>query len=183
MVLVAAISFRSLPHNFACSKISASMRTTGGIEIRAADSADAVAISGCLLEAFTPYRSAYTPAAFADTVPSAHQVRIRLGQMHVLVATVAGAVVGTISAATHGEEGYLRGMAVLPTWRGTGTSAMLLASIENWLRSRGCRQITLGTTEPLETAIAFYEKHGYRRSGKVSDFFGMRLIAYVKTDL
>jgi hypothetical protein len=28
----------------------------------------------------------------------------------------------------------------------------------------------------LETAIAFYEKHGYRRSGNISDFYGMPLM-------
>ena len=156
------------------------MRTTGVIEIRAADAADAVAISGCLLEAFTPYRAAYAPGAFADTVPSANQLLVRFGQMHVLVATAAGKVVGTISGASHGEEGHLRGMAVLPAWRGTGTAAMLLEAIEDWLRNRGCRRVRLDTTEPLEAAIAFYEKHEYRRSGKVSDFFGMRLIEFVR---
>jgi len=33
----------------------------------------------------------------------------------------------------------------------------------------------------LERAMRFYEKHGYRRSSKVSDFFGMPLFEYVKT--
>jgi len=28
--------------------------------------------------------------------------------------------------------------------------------------------------------MRFYEKHGYRRSGKVSDFFGMPLVEYAK---
>ena len=57
---------------------------------------------------------------------------------------------------------------------------MLLAAIEDWLRIRGCKQVTLDTTEPLKSAIAFYEKNGYRRSGHVSDFFGMGLIEYSK---
>jgi hypothetical protein len=38
----------------------------------------------------------------------------------------------------------------------------------------------LDTTEPLQRAMGFYEKHGYRRSGKVSDFFGMPLVEYQK---
>ena len=157
------------------------MRTTAAVKIRPADPADAAAIASCLLEAFTPYRSAYTPGAFADTVPTVDRVQLRIQQMHALVATVAGEVVGTISASSHGEQGHLRGMAVLPEWRSTGTALMLLATIEDWLRIRGCKQITLDTTEPLKPAIAFYEKHGYRRSGHVSDFFGMPLIEYVKT--
>jgi GNAT superfamily N-acetyltransferase len=150
------------------------------IQIRAGDSSDAHAIADCLLEAFAPYRSAYTPAAFADTVLTADQMTLRLQQMHVLVATAAGKIVGTVSGVSHGERGHLRGMAVLSEWRGTGTAAALLAAIEDWLRGCGCSEVTLDTTEPLAAAIAFYEKHGYRRSGSVSDFFGMPLIEYVK---
>jgi GNAT superfamily N-acetyltransferase len=161
------------------------MWATVNIEIRAAGPADAAAISGCLREAFAPYQSAYTPEAFADTVPTADQMQLRLQRMRVLVATAAGEVVGTVSAsvdeqAIPGKQGHLRGMAVLPDWHGTGTAALLLAAIEDWLRTRGCAQVTLDTTEPLKSAIAFYEKHGYHRSGKVSVFFGMPLIEYVK---
>ena len=35
-------------------------------------------------------------------------------------------------------------------------------------------------TLPLQVAMSFYEKHGYRRSGKVTDFFSMALLEYVK---
>jgi ribosomal-protein-alanine N-acetyltransferase len=100
--------------------------------------------------------------------------------MTVLVATADGKIVGTISATANGEQGHLRGMAVLPEWRGTGTAAQLLAAIETWLRARGSREVTLDTTEPLKSAISFYERHGYSHSGRVSDFFGMRLVEYSK---
>jgi GNAT superfamily N-acetyltransferase len=164
----------------ACSKIGPNIRTTAAVKIRPADLADAVAIATCLLEAFTPYRLAYTPGAFADTVPTVDQVQLRVQQMHVLVAAAVGEVVGTISASSDREQGRLGGVAVLPEWRGTGTALMLLAPIEDWLRIRGCKQVTLDTTEPLKPAIAFHEKHRYRRSGHVSDLFGMPLIEYVK---
>jgi len=150
------------------------------IEIRPASPSDASSIAACLLEAFAPYQSAYTPEAFADTVPTTAQVHLRLQHMNVLVATADGKIVGTISASTNGPLGHLRGMAVLPEWRRTGTAARLLAAIEDWLRTRQCTEITLDTTEPLTRAIAFYEKHGYRRSGNISDFFGMPLIEYIK---
>ena len=170
----------TLPHTFACSTIAPNMRATAEMAVRSAGRADAAAISFCLQEAFAPYRSAYTPLAFADTVPIVEHVLVRLQQMTVLVATAEEKVVGTISATTNGEQGHLRGMAVLPEWRGTGTAAQLLAAIEHWLRVRGCREVTLDTTEPLKSAISFYEKHGYSRSGRVSDFFGMPLIEYSK---
>lgn len=77
-------------------------------------------------------------------------------------------------------EGHLRGMAVLPEWQGGGVAEALLRAAEAELVSRNCACITLDTTEPLQRATRFYEKHGYRRSGRVSDFFGMRLHEYVK---
>jgi GNAT superfamily N-acetyltransferase len=156
------------------------MESPAEIEIRAANQGDAAAILQCLAVAFAPYRTEYTPAGFADTVLSPETVRLRLEQMHVLVATVGGNVVGTISGVCHAGEGHLRGMAVLPEWRGQAVAAKLLAAIESWLGSRGCKRITLDTTLPLKAAIKFYEKSGYRRSGKVADFFGMPLIEYAK---
>jgi GNAT superfamily N-acetyltransferase len=71
-------------------------------------------------------------------------------------------------------------MAVLPQYAGTGVAAQLLTVIETWLRQRGCTRVTLDTTLPLQAAMRFYEKHGYLRSSRVSDFFGMPLVEYVK---
>jgi len=59
-------------------------------------------------------------------------------------------------------------------------AAMLLTAAEAELRSQHCTRITLDTTEPRARAMRFYEKYGYRRSGKVADFFGMPLFEYVK---
>jgi ribosomal protein S18 acetylase RimI-like enzyme len=156
------------------------MKSPAEIEIRAADHGDAAAILQCLAAAFAPYRSEYSPAGFVDTVLSEETLHLRLREMHVLVATVAGNVVGTVSGVCHAGEGHLRGMAVLPEWRSRGVAAKLLAAIENRLGSCGCKRITLGTTLPLKAAMKFYEKNGYQRSGKISDFFGMPLLEYIK---
>jgi GNAT superfamily N-acetyltransferase len=157
------------------------MPSIADIQIRDAAEADAPAIAICLSEAFAQFQTAYTPLAFADTVPTIAGVQLRLKEMHVLVAAGAVEIVGTISAMFDGEHGHLRGMAVLPEWRGTGVASLLLAAIENWLRAHGCRQVTLGTTELLRAALAFYEKNGFRRTGVISDFFGMSLIEYEKS--
>ena len=156
------------------------MESPTEIEVRSADHADTVAILRCLTAAFAPYRSEYTPAALADTVLSHETLHLRLQQMHVLVATAAGNVVGTVAGVCNVEEGHLRGMAVLPEWRGQGVAAKLLAAIEGLLRDDGCKRITLDTTLPLAPAMRFYEKNGYHRSGTIEDFFGMPLIEYVK---
>jgi GNAT superfamily N-acetyltransferase len=160
------------------------MDPTADIEIRpASDNAeDATGVLKCLAAAFEPYKKDYSPPAFTDTVLTTETVHVRLQQMHVLVATVSGNVVGTIAAAWHPDirEGHLRGMAVLPEWHGRGVAAKLLTTIESWLLSRGCKRITLDTTLPLAAAMRFYEKHGYHRSENIGDFFGMPLIEYEK---
>ena len=156
------------------------MGSPSQIEVRFADESDAVAILQCLKAAFAPYCADYTPAAFADTVLSPETLHLRLQRMDVLVATAAGNVVGTISGTCDAEEGHLRGMAVLPEWHGLGVAGKLLAAIEALLRGYGCKRITLDTTLPLVPAMKFYERNGYRRSGNISDFFGMPLIEYEK---
>ena len=150
------------------------------MEIRKATVADSVAILACLRAAFAPYESRYTPGGYQDTVLTPQSLRERLKTMCVFVAVTEGNVIGTIACAASGDEGHLRGMAVLPGWQGSGVAAKLLAAAEAELKRRGCSGVTLDTTEPLQRAIRFSEKHGFRPSGHVSDFFGMRLHEYVK---
>jgi GNAT superfamily N-acetyltransferase len=71
-------------------------------------------------------------------------------------------------------------MAVRTAWQGTDVSKRLLESAQIELQARGCPRISLGTTEPLQRAISFYLKNGFRPSGKLSDFFGMPLYEYLK---
>ena len=150
--------------------------------VRRATPADAAGILACLAAAFEPYRDRYTPDAFRDTVLTPVTVQLRLASMAVFVAvTPEGEIAGTIGGSiVSPEEGHIRGMAVLPQWQGAGVAGQLLQAVEDELRSQGCRRITLDTTQPLERAMRFYQKSGYRRSGKVSDFFGMPLFEYVK---
>jgi GNAT superfamily N-acetyltransferase len=151
--------------------------------LRNAIDADCAAVLECLGSAFAPYRESYTAEAFADTVLNPDAFRQRLSEMSVVVATnPSGEVVGTIAyKVLDGGEGHLRGMAVCPQWRGTGLSAALLETAENELRKAGCKTVTLDTTEPLKRALRFYEKNGYRPTGKVASFFGMPLFEYSKS--
>ena len=155
-------------------------RRVSELEIRVARETDAPMILCCLAQAFAPYREQYSPKGFRDTVLNESTVQARLENMHVLVAISDARLVGTIGAAVAGKEGHLRGMAVLPEYQGTGVAAPLLSAIESWLRSQGCTRVSLDTTLPLQAAMRFYEKHGYRRAGQIQDFFGMPLIEYVK---
>ncbi len=150
--------------------------------VRQATPDDAAAILECLRLAFEPYREYYTPEAFADTTLTPETIRSRMAAMTILVATSTSAeIVGTIAFAVVGQhQGHLRGMAVRPEWQGQEIAESLLSAAEAGLRSLSCRRITLDTTAPLERAMRFYEKRGYRRSGAVADFFGMPLFEYDK---
>jgi GNAT superfamily N-acetyltransferase len=143
---------------------------------------DSEGILACLHAAFEPYQSQYTPLAYEDTVLTAASLEHRLQDMSVLVAVLpAGEVIGTIAySMVNAAEGHLRGMAVRPEHQGRGVASALLQRTEAELRNRGCRRITLDTTEPLQRAARFYRRHGFRSSGRVSDFYGMTLCEFVK---
>lgn len=152
------------------------------LSVRRGTLTDAQAILDCLRSAFEPYRAMYTDEAFADTVLTPETIDKRLSEMCVLVATSsAGEIIGTVSlSVVNSEEGHIRGMAVRPDWQGQGVAESLLRAVESELRERKCSRISLDTTEPLLRAIRFYERHGFRPSGVVADFFRMRLFEYVK---
>jgi ribosomal protein S18 acetylase RimI-like enzyme len=152
------------------------------ITIRRASGSDARGIVACLAVAFEPYRARYTPGAYLDTVLTMETVQQRLSAMNIFVAVAPdNQIVGTIACAmVNADEGHLRGMAVLPEWLGRGLAEKLLRAAEAQLAEQGCCRITLDTTKPLQRAIRFYEKHGYRQSGKTTDFYGMPLHEYVK---
>jgi len=160
----------------------AASATLNEFVIRPASVEDAAAILQCLRDAFEPYRSQYTPQAWLDTVMTTDTLLHRLISMTVWVAVSAqGNVVGTIGGVVVSpSEGHLRGMAVPPQWHGRGIAQRLLEAVEKHLLATGCTRISLDTTEPLQRAMRFYEKNGFTRTGKITDFFGMPLIEYVK---
>src|SRR5207253_8583069 len=161
------------------------MKAQPKFSIRRAKLEDAAGILDCLQLAFEPYRQMYSPQGFRDTVLTPETLPARLEAMSVFVAVTARhQIIGTIGCAPvpdKAAEGHIRGMAVHPDWQGQrGVAHSLLATAEGHLGKQGCTRVTLDTTAPLERAIRFYGKHGYRASGKVGDFFGMPLYEYVK---
>ena len=151
------------------------------ITVRRAREIDAEGVSACLESAFAPYRAEYTCLAYEDTVLTPQDVRERMRHMSVYVASVPDfEVAATLATSVDGREGHLRGMAVHPAWQGCFVADHLLRSVEDDLAEAGCERLTLDTTLPLERAIRFYERHGFRATGRVTDFFGMPLHEYAK---
>ncbi len=150
--------------------------------IRRAAEKDAEGILVCLHAAFEPYKLRYTRGAYEDTTLTPATIHQRLAEATVLVAVDAtGEIVGTIGyQLLQKGEGHLRGMAVLPGWQGSTVAWELLMAAEAGLRRDGCLRVNLDTTEPLRRAVCFYEKNGFRATGRVTDFFGMPIFEYVK---
>lgn len=158
------------------------MHELTNIRIRHASRSDAASVRRCLAAAFAPYKADYTLAAYADTVPTLEALIQRFREMTVLVAeNESGEVIGTIAhQVCPAGDGYLRGMAVVPEYQGSGVAALLLQSAEGELNALGCARVTLGTTMPLWKAIRFYQRRSYNATGRVTEFFGMPLLEYAK---
>lgn len=150
-------------------------------EIRRATPADAVAVARVLYESFLEYEALYTRGGFAATALNAEQVLARMHEGPCWVAVHEGEVWGTVSAALKEESLYVRGMAVLPSARGSGTGEKLLDELEQYALASGCRRLFLSTTPFLSPAIRLYERYGFHRTREpMHDLFGTQLFTMEK---
>ncbi|MGH9686093.1 MAG: GNAT family N-acetyltransferase, partial [Candidatus Acidiferrales bacterium] len=67
--------------------------------------------------------------------------------------------------------GYIITMDVLSNYRRHGIGSMLLIEAERRLISAGVRQVGLETATNNSPAIAFWQKHGYRKSGVRKNYY------------
>ena len=133
------------------------------IEIRRAFLEDAPTIATVLLDSFIEFRGLYSDDGFAATTPGAEKVRLRMQEGPVWVALLRGAVSGTISAVLIADSAYIRGMAVVPSARGSGIGVALLQHAEDWAINQRCLRLFLSTTPFLGSAIRLYERSGFHR--------------------
>ncbi|MFX1573275.1 MAG: GNAT family N-acetyltransferase [Promethearchaeota archaeon] len=151
--------------------------------IRKAVSSDAKGIHEVLLGAFEEFRKYYSPEGFSDTVLSEKIALERMKEMTVFVAiNREGKVIGTIGwKKVSRKEGHIRGMAVDPKKQGKNSPAAdLLQKIEEDAQTQGCTYLTLDTTAVLKRAQNFYKKHGFKKTGKIGDFFGSIIYEFAK---
>ncbi|MGA8762533.1 MAG: GNAT family N-acetyltransferase [Candidatus Sulfotelmatobacter sp.] len=134
------------------------------IDIRRAAPEDAPAIAVVLQQSFAEFKALYTDGGFAATALSSECVLARMREGPVWVALRDGVVLGTVAAVVKAELAYIRGMAVLPPARGSGTGGALLQHVEDWAISQGCARLALTTTPFLSSAIRLYEGFGFRRT-------------------
>ncbi len=157
------------------------MHAVKQIEVRRAVSEDAPAIATVLHESFVEFRALYTQGGFSATTPSSGQILVRMQEGPVWIALRDGTMLGTVAAVAKGDSIYIRGMAVLPSARGSGCGTRLLQQLEAWAHSKGCIRLFLSTTPFLDSAIRLYERFGFHRTPEgMHDLFGTPLFTMEK---
>jgi len=142
---------------------------------------DASDIASTLHRAFMEFEPLYTPEAFATTVSSAEQIRLRMSEGPIWVALQDDMVVGTVSVARKGDALYIRSMAVDPAARGSGIGRELMRLVEEYAAERGFERLYLSTTPFLGGAIRLYERCGFVRNDEGPDhLFGTPLFTMEK---
>jgi GNAT superfamily N-acetyltransferase len=157
------------------------MQAVPQIRIRRAGADDLATIAAVLYESFVQYKDLYTEKGFSATTPGIEDIRRRLEEGPVWVGLRDDVIVGTVSVVAKGDALYIRGMAVLPSARGSGIGSWLLREVESVAPAAGHKRLFLSTTPFLSSAIQLYESFGFRRTdAEPHDLFGTPLFTMEK---
>jgi len=88
------------------------------------------------------------------------------------------AVTGFIVAEAEGAEAQVITIDVLEAHRRAGVGTAMLRAIEQRLEARGVRQVELETATSNAAAVAFWEGHGYRKTGVLRGYYLGRFDAW-----
>ena len=88
-----------------------------------------------------------------------------------VVAEADGNIVGFILTAHGNSWGYVVTIDVLAAYRRTGAGSLLLAEAERRLAADSVREVGLETATDNTAAIAFWKKHGYRKTGVKKGYY------------
>jgi len=100
-----------------------------------------------------------------------------------IVAEAEKNLVGFILTA-HGKSwGYIVTIDVLADYRRSGVGTLLLAEAERRIAAEGVREISLETATDNTSAIAFWQKHGYRKRGVKKGYYPGRRDAFSMSKL
>lgn len=119
------------------------------------------------------------PASFADTAGEARALgepdwRAMTRDGAIFIATVGRRAVGVAAGLPRPSprERGLGAMWVAPAWRGRGVAPMLAAAVIGWARDQNCRRVGLWVPAENPRARAFYERQGFRPTGRSRPFPG-----------
>ena len=149
--------------------------------VRRATPADSDAIANIFQEAFGPFKSGYTPDAYASTAVGEDVILQRMNEGYSWIAIEDGTTLGTVSATPTWDGFYVTGMAVSPKAQGKRVAYLLMCALEETAQERGDKRVYLYTTPFLHRAINLYEKFGFTRYGSPGEqFMGTTLIQFEK---
>jgi ribosomal-protein-alanine N-acetyltransferase len=96
---------------------------------------------------------------------------MRFPGLECIVAEAEGVPVGFCLAASEEGLGYVITMDVLKAYRRHGMASALLNAVEKGLAARGVTEVWLETATDNDAAIAFWQKHGYRKRGVRKNYY------------
>jgi len=110
-------------------------------------------------------QACYEPAIAYSKRELRNYLRFPGGDCVIAEAEVPAKIAGFCMSAHQDARGYIITIDVLAEFRRHGVGTLLLAEIERRLASQGVKEIGLETATDNESAIAFWQKHGYRTRG------------------
>ena len=120
-----------------------------------------------------------SPAAFGSAVEDERVIaedgwRELVRNAAVFVATAGDGVAGAVAGLCRdsAEDRGLGAMWVTPQWRGRGVAGMLVAAVAAWSRSGNAVRVGLWVPDDNARARRFYEREGFRVTGKRRSFPG-----------
>jgi ribosomal-protein-alanine N-acetyltransferase len=96
---------------------------------------------------------------------------LQLGGAQCILGETDGKIAGFLITAHEDGVGYVVTIDVLPAYRKQYVGTALLAEGERRLAASGVRSVELETATDNASAIAFWQKHGYRSHGVVKNYY------------
>jgi GNAT superfamily N-acetyltransferase len=120
-----------------------------------------------------------SPAAFGSAVEDERSItedgwRELVRNAAVFVASTGGGVAGAVAGLYRdsAEDRGFGAMWVTPQWRGSGVAGKLVAAVAAWSRSGNAVRVGLWVPDDNGRARRFYEREGFRMTGKSRSFPG-----------
>lgn len=80
---------------------------------------------------------------------------------NVMVASLAGKIIGYVNPVVDGGEGWIGGVGVIPSIRNRGTGSKLMIAAEDFCKSKGVTELYLEVIEGNSRAQRLYDRLGY----------------------
>jgi ribosomal protein S18 acetylase RimI-like enzyme len=129
------------------------------------------------------YRGPATPQAWTTESHLLEGPRIGEGHLRKMVLSASqghgallkyvassGSILGCVYLELKGKRLYLSTLAVAPEAQGQGVGRQLLTAAEDYARQHGCTHVEISVLSARPELVAWYERHGYQRTGKSEAF-------------